>query len=72
MKVTITYNKVIKKTVEVPEKFRAIRPDVCYLTPKEEKLLNKLVALCEDTAFKDDGELLTIMDETEERWYAEM
>lgn len=72
MKVTITYSKVIKKTVEVPEEFRIIRPDTYHLTSKEEQLLNKLVALCENIAAKDDGELLTVMDEAEERWYAEM
>lgn len=71
MKVTITYTKIISKIVEVPDKFRAIPPDEPNLSYKEEKLLDQLTNLCDSIAASDDGELCAIMDETEEKWYAE-
>lgn len=71
MKVTITYNKIISKVVEVPDKFRAIPPDEPNLSYKERKLLEQLENLCESIATSDNGELCAIMDEAEEKWYSE-
>lgn len=71
MKVTITYTKIISKIVEVPDKFKIVPPDEPNLSETEEKLLDQLVNLCDSIAASDDGELCAIMDEAEEKWYAE-